>query len=405
MSSFSDGLEEGMRNGFCDVAREGVAGGLLFAGLTATSGYGLAAGLLVSGASLVSYAMFCGRPPGPDFFGRRPFTGGQCDGVRYQCSAGATATDSRNGATFLVAFGGLVWGKIHRCEMVVDEEDFNTATVIIDGSQDDDIFEVVSVGSSDDGENPRFTYTDFFATCVRQDGLPDLCGDPPRLPPVLEPGDNVYPSDITYIDDNDVAINLPITFTFGIPRVDINGTLNMPVNLKFDVDIPVNVTGTLNFNTGNFNVYFGDPAAPAGGDPPVVTDPDNPPPPPPPGTPTPDPPLPGEDPEVNRRQNIKACLVTVSEADVNATRIVQDNNPDIFAPALGYVQFYISQPNGGGWTEDIPVKNVRQFIPCPWRLGAIDVRGTPRGTSVMVVTPVYTVETYNPVFPPESIAE
>jgi len=83
MSAYSDGLETAARNAFCDIASAGVAGGLLFAGLTATTVAGLLGGLAVSGVSAHLYASYCGRPMPPEERGFPPFDGGQCPGVTY----------------------------------------------------------------------------------------------------------------------------------------------------------------------------------------------------------------------------------------------------------------------------------------------------------------------------------
>jgi len=70
--------------------------------------------------------------------------------------------------------------------------------------------------------------------------------------------------------------------------------------------------------------------------------------------------------------------------------LFQGDNPDILIPAAGYISFYVDIPGTGkGWTLDIPVKNARNFIQCPWEGGAINVKGTPNPQVTFVITPVY----------------
>lgn len=391
MSAYTDGLETALRNGICDLSRAGVVGGLIFAGVTATTGAGILAGLAAAGISAHLYASLCNRPLPPEGRPRRPFTGGQCDGVRYRCAAGAFATDRRNGARYQVGSGGLVWGKIHQCELVIEPENFNRAICIVDGSQDDDIWVVASEGYTDNGVDPRYTYSDFYASCVREDGQPDLCGDPPFIPPPLPPPDYDVPTNIVYINNEGNTVNVPITLNLGLPRIDVNGTFNMPITIKFDVDPTLNIGGDVNFNTGDFTINVGPGKAPSGrgaGDPDNITRPPGEPPPTPPGVPDPpEPPDPTAPPEP--ALIIRACIVTVSQAETDASIIFQNENPDIYAPSLGHVSFLCEVAGAFAWTADIPVKNRQQLVICPWQYGAVDVKATPKGGATFDIEKIY----------------
>lgn len=413
MSAYTDGLNEVAHGAFCDIAARGVVGGLLFAGLTAETVAGALGGLAVTAVSAHLYASYCGRPMPPEERPRRPFTGGQCDNVRYYVSVGAFATHHFNQQRYQVGGGGLVWGKIHRAELVVDPATFNTATVIVDGSRDDDIFNIASEGSTYDGIHPTYTYSDFYCTITRPDGLPDNCGDPPERPPVFPPGGNVINNNFTYIDRSGNTITLPVTLNFGLPRIDVNGTFNMPVTINFNNDPTLNIGGDVNFNTGDFTINVGGGHPPSGvgvGDPdnvvrppgagdPLPTPPGVPIDPPSgvpgePGAPAADPPTiptdpPTPPPKKKTYKVVRGVIVSVSPADSSATIIFQEDIPDIYAPSLGYVSFLCKVGNSYAWTVDIPVKNRKQIIECPWSFGAVDVKADAKSGAVFSLDKIY----------------
>lgn len=403
---FEAGLREAVRNGFCDIARAGVAGGILFTGIGATTGAGALAGIAIASLSAVTYAAYCGVPPPPDFLEYPDWTGGQCVGVPYVISISFNLILAPKGSNIDV---GRVGGTFDAVGAVYTAEAYDTGDTDNDiriraswngGSADVSVVK----GVNNDPENPQWGYRNVVVLITRPDNLPDICGNPAPFPRPLEPGDNFYDTDIIYNDGNDIEVNVPINIGFGFPRIDIKGELNMPVNLKFDFDFPIDINGTINFNGGDFNINYNPPGeSPAGDDdePPVTVPPDSEPP--PDDVPMPPEPPPETDNKIDKRRIIKAVIVTVTETDIEGTKIFQGENPDIYAPSLGYVAFFIRVGKTGAWTSDIPIKNKRNFIPCPWALGAVDVRGTPRGTAQFILTPVYTKETYNPQFPPESI--
>lgn len=404
--TFFDGLREVERNLFCDVARAGVAGGLLFAGLTATTGFGAAGGIATSLVSAAAYIAFCGYPPPPDFYGDVPFEGGQCDGVPYRVAISFALILGPMGSNVNVGRVGGVFdaiGPVTIAEAYEDNptsNDLRVRSVWKGGSGDVSVIK----GTNEDPENPQWGMQDIQVLITRTDGLPDLCGDPPRMPPPLRPGDNVFPTNITYNNENNIEVTVPVNLTFGFPRVNIKGEINMPVNVKVDLDIPINFNGDVNFNTGNFTIRVAPPGGnPAGDDddPPTTTPPGDDPV--PPDVPIPPEEPPTDDPLVRKRKIIKAVVVTVVETDTEASIIFQGDNPDIYVPALGYVQFFIRVGTTGGWTSDIPIKNKRNFIPCPWVLGATDVRASPRNNGQLTLRPIYTEESYNPQFPPEAV--
>jgi len=224
---------------------------------------------------------------------------------------------------------------------------------------------------------------------VRVDGLPDNCGDPlPPIPSPPQPSEPIdLPIDYTDPDGDDFSLTLPIIFA---PiRVNLSGELVVPFRLVIDPTYNVSFNGEVNINTGDIGINFKNVNLPPEGLPNQddYDSPDDIPPYPPsvPNSIIPVPPAPDEDdtPEI-----IRACIVTVTAYYSNATRIFQDENPDIYAPNLGFINFGISINNAIAWTSDIPVKNFRNFIECSWEGGAIAVRGTPRPGVTWTITPV-----------------
>lgn len=225
---------------------------------------------------------------------------------------------------------------------------------------------------------------------VRVDGQPDDCGDLPPLVPIPPFPNPTIPDDVEYDDDNGDPITVPVNITFGFPFIFINGELNVPFRVQISPEFNFDIDGTLNLETGDVNFNFGGSPggdgclpkppgdfAPIGDEPPT----------PDPGIPQP-PPV-DDDPTDDRLKDIiRGVIVTASVDDVNATIIGQDGNPDLYIPRIGNVQFAIQIRNSVSWTERVNVTNLRQFIPCPWEGGAIDVRGTAEPGVIMSLTPV-----------------
>lgn len=236
---------------------------------------------------------------------------------------------------------------------------------------------------------------------TRLDGQPDNCGDPAPIVPPYNPNDFSIDTDITYTNKDGIDITIPVGIIIAPVKIDADFNLTVPVkftfspNFYFDPTFNFNVDVDLNMGGGDDRISppYVPPNEPPRGTPPSSDDPDDyfpSPSPPDPPTETPDPPAP--DPGDPPRRVIRGVLVTVGSISDNAkpTQIGQAENPDIFAPALGYVSFQIRLGNGsGGWTSDIPVKNIRNLIPCPWGGGALSVKGTPTLGVTWTLTPIY----------------
>lgn len=226
----------------------------------------------------------------------------------------------------------------------------------------------------------------------RQDGMPDTCGNPPPPPPVVPPGWNDRGGDITYIDVDSTEINVPFTLVLGNPTVNLLNKLVIPLRIQLG-DIDVNIGGSIDIQTGDINIDFGnknyapgDGPKPDGYRSPDDT-PDY-----PPGVPEPGiPPSPSDD-DSDTTRILRACIVTVTTVPSTITQIFQSDNPDIYAPNFGYVNFYVAVGQTTAWTSDIPVKNRRNYIEVPAKGGALKVAGTPRPGVVWTITPVYALE-------------
>lgn len=226
-------------------------------------------------------------------------------------------------------------------------------------------------------------------TVSRQDGLPDNCGNLPAPTPVPNPGYNTTNVNVTYTNNNGVNVTIPAIFIFARANLNIKGELVIPVRIDLG-GVNLQIGGDINLNTGDVTLNFGNPNFNRNGLPnpdgyePEPTLPDVP-------DDIPDdvsvPPSNQSESETTRI--LRACIVTASVVPDDITVIFQTGNPNITAPNLGYVSFCISVNGKIAWTSDIPVKNARNFISCPWEGGAIAVRGTARPGVSWVITPVY----------------
>lgn len=393
MSAYTDGLNEAAENAFCDLTRAGVAAGLIFGVVTASTLAGSIAGLAAAGISAHLYASYCGRPPPPSPYGTPPdFTGGQCDDVEYRIAITFMLiqdpkTNPINiGRTGAVYYGyGPVTSAGIRYTGDVDNALYTYASWK-GGSADN----IAVQGTRFDANNPEYGYTDPIIQVRRSDNQPDLCGNPPDNPPAdrfEEPGN------ITYINREGDTINNPVTFDFRGARIGLNGDVFIPVNVRFNLDPTLNFSANLNINSGNVTVNPRGDGTPVGNgdDPRNVYIPPGAPPTTPPGVP-PDPPPP-IDPEepTDPPLIIRGVIVTTTQNDSKATVIFQGAAPDIFAPSLGHVAFLCLVNDVYCWSSDIPVKNRKQIIQCPWKYGAVDVRATPQPGASFEISKVYDV--------------
>lgn len=385
MPSFIDAVGESVNRAACVIlgdfaARLEVLNYVLDPLATAPSYNGAAA----------TYAARCGLPLPDDFNGSAGFTGGQCPGVLYDVTVTYTIVRSiitfppgspeNKSATRRLA--GAIEGL-----RVLNSPGLVQLAIRHAGTESS----VESIGVTPDG-NTRIDNA-VITSVVRVDGLPDNCGNPPVPPPVYTPGSNSYTTNVTYNDNEGTEITIPVVIALGYATFNANAEVTIPVDLDFELNPELNFNAEFNFSTGEVTPDIRNPSAPR---PPSCTDPngfepDPTIPLPPPEIPDAESPDTPPDTPTERESIISACIVTVADPNDNESVIFQDRNPDIYVPALGYVQFKIRVGAASAWTGDIPVKCKRQFIACPWPLGAVDVAGTGRYDNVIQITPVRSV--------------
>ena len=343
------------------------------------------------------YRALCNRepPPLPD----PPFVGGQCPGVLYIVSVQWASADA-NGNIFpgteVNYTSPPILGRITLIGSGVNPTNPNRIQYLIkynNGTQE------VRFGNVDT-TGPVKQLVVLNSSIVRQDGLPDLCGDPAPIIPAPDPGYNQPTLDFTYIDYSDNSVNLTGNFIFGAPLIKVDGTLTIPVRIDLGGVNPT-FNGNLNLNEPFIEINFGNrnytpsPSPSPDGyrspdDTPNVPD----------DVPVPiTPPSPDES-EPDTSRVIRGVIVTIISLSESVGVIFQDENPDIYIPNAGYVNFLIGVGQLIAWSIDLPVKNRRCFIPCPWEGGAIAVEGTPRAGIVWELTPVYAIAEDSVTFTP-----
>lgn len=338
--------------------------------------------------------LFCSEPspiipPGTDY----P-QGAQCDCILYTIQGQVNRSDNQPSITFSTQFYGPLAGIVE----VRPPQGITTYNLVCKGQPPGPCqpsFGEYPIGAGS-GAGDLIGYNIF--RIFRNDGQPDDCGSPPPPPVVPPPDFSVGPFDINidFLPDFNPTVPIPIpgAIIFLRPEINFNGQLVVPfeLNLNFQIGpINFNPSGTINFNTGdiNFNFNFGNPPKAPGIDSPCENPPKPVKPVPPP---TPDVPPKPDEPDVEENQRIVAAVVSVSSVALQgkATQIFQGANPDIFAPSLGFINFFCpyDDDGNGAWTGDIPVKNKYQLVICPWDEGATGVQGTPNPGVIWEITPI-----------------
>lgn len=230
-------------------------------------------------------------------------------------------------------------------------------------------------------------------TFIRCDGLPDDCGTPTPDPP--PPNYNIINTDIIYVDDNDITVNVPTTIEFRGPLIEVDGTVHIPVRIVYidpTLGVEVKLDADFNVSTGDIEFNFGGSQGgdDRGGDcneKPDDYEPIDPPPPPPPDSEADDEPKP-DDP--TSETVIRGVVVTVSPPVQGPTLIFGGAaSPDAYVPDLGLIWFKVRVGgNSVAWFGGIRVQTLRQLIYCEWPGGAIDWGWSPRPGISATITPI-----------------
>lgn len=400
MADYTEGIGNAIREGFCTVAPAVAVGALIFGGVATLGVADVVAGVAAGAVGLHAYNRYCNQALPPEGQPAPQFTGGQCP-IRYRVTANYEATHP----TLPSLTGSLLstqWGTIKGLSVSTSSGSYSF-DLRHGASGNPGANVTTSIGSIVNGQaNGYNTPTISGIVVVPEGGGPDTCGDPPPSNPVLPPGGNIVNSPVTYVNNEGDTINIPMLIAFGYAQINLNGTVEIPIKLNFTANPTLNLSGTLNLNTGD-TTFYPDPSTPTGGcnEPPggFVPDPSL------PGYPNPLPPVDPEQPteadDPETRKILRGVVVTVTSEGNDAGFISQGNNPDIWFPDLGFVQFAVQIGNSIAWLRHEKVNSLRHLIQCDWPGGAITVRGTPRPGVTWTLTPVYTVQTFAPQFPPE----
>lgn len=333
-----------------------------------------------------AYRTACNREPPPS--ANNNFTGGQCavnytltiQFKRYNIVAGACSLGG-----FEASLQTAVLGPIARWEVVPES---GSARLRIIHGPGGSLIRNVTTANTCNGVYQAFQNISF-TSLARADGLPDNCGDPPTVTPTPTPGYNTTTTNITYTNNYNTNITVPVTLIFAKAALNLKGELNIPVRIDLG-GVNLQIGGNINLNTGDISLNFGNPNYSRNGLPnPDCYEPDPTIPDPPPGVPDDVTIPPSDQSESETTKLLRGCIVTTSVIPDDISLIYQTGNPNITAPNLGYVSFAINVNGKLAWTSDIPVKNARNFIVCPWEGGAAEVRGTPRPGVSWTITPVY----------------
>lgn len=346
MTTFSDGLREGLRSAACTL----VGGRPEWLGQYLD--WGTPSGLAPIARNLRRWV--CDAPPDePVTLPPPPFTGGQCP-VDYRVQVQSLIT-TQSGSTvnaisglFILrgpitglgsAAGGAACGGSTKPAAAVFHNG-QTTIVGCPGSAQS----IVAVG---------------FEVLERVDGMADDCGDPP---PILPPPAPINVDvDITYGDNNEFNLTVPVIFA---PLyVALDGSINAPVTVNLDADFQIE--GTLELFPGfefTPTINFGGDTGDGQPDPePPPDDPEG------PGEPEEDDPNTPKEPD----DRIYALLCRGRiESDARPSGIFQQIGPDIYAPRLGSARFGTEIEGVTFWSEDIDIKGLNSVVQCPIPWGA-----------------------------------
>lgn len=373
MASFADVVRDAAKQSFCDALGQSQEFNNELGKLT---GYKP----VIDGPAALRGA-YCNRPePGPK--PQAPFQGGQCDGSNYSITATLNARGVPNGPDLAFPLQTFAVGPISNISGETLPEGSSTIARA---------FVVDKNGKRYFGGSSNSTFVSLTGiTVTRFGGLPDDCGNPPAPDPPF-PEDGYVPQlpPGVYLNDTGQEVQVQPTAKVRKPilRPDGGISVNIEVNVGgviVDTDFNLN-TGNINFNFGSNNGNRPTGGGSESGDYTGVDEE-------PPNTGTPGERLPTDRPPEGERRIIGVIVSSTSVSSQNRlTTIFQQGNPNIFAPSLGHVNFLcrIGEGNIAAWTEDIKVKNRRHLIPCPWRQGAVDVKGTPNAGIAFTLTPIY----------------
>lgn len=293
--------------------------------------------------------LFCNEPPDDAAPGFEPgLPNGQCPGTVYtfdsRVGTGAAVTKTETDD------GDLIEGPIGNVEEISDDAGLFDYQVTVGNG-------VVTLGTN-------FTEsTDFNILNIQPVGGPDDCGGTPETPrEPYNPDDFTETPDVTYDDGNGNEFTIPVGLVYAPVTVEIDGTVTVPVKVKFDNDFEIDASLNLDEGDVNFNVNVGDTNIVVGDDETVIEDPDG-------GDGIPPSPIT----EVEKSIIGVAVFVTNISSAYEGTRLLSaGSGAEFYVPRLASVSFLCEVLSGPGlaWTVDLDVKFTNQVVYCPVPWGA-----------------------------------
>lgn len=325
----------------------------------------------------------------PPLQGDLPFEGGQCDGVGYSLFADLTIQRARqdcNGAgvtlNYVARNYGSLSGKIISMGYRLEPTSGCKARLYFEA--ENEAGEVRSTLIDTNVWTDTILDNAYFRTSGA--GTASDCGDPlPVIPPKDEHEDDI---DIDYDDDTGNPVSLPdlpikffkpcrnldglrIPFEIDLGVTKICGKAGVGFDIKtiieptIDFDVCPSQKESIGYEVEEIEQFFD--ILPAIGDPVNFPDERY------RGTSTTNWDL--ED------KPIQGVFVrAIKNGDLSKTIVLKPENnssPNLILPRIGTIFFeYLIEKEQGyetGFSDAIPIKNVGQFIPCPWQFGAVKV--------------------------------
>lgn len=281
--------------------------------------------------------------PGPDL-PPPPFMGGQCPGVPYDITFRITEDGSVvSGPTTFTAPGPI--GQFSRPNDPPDGRTqqgytFQGGETIIINSADREL-ETVSV--------------------VRDDGLPDECGNPLPEIPEFEPIEQSI--SFTYIDASDNSVNVTGNLTIFAPIFAPVGIFAPIIRVPIRLSGPnFDFSGNINLPDLNIDIYPSR-ARPSTGEPDPVPDvdpdsPDNP--------ATPD--------DGSTRELVGLLVRSQISSETRTTEIFQPTGPNLYVPRIANAYFRVRLGDRLSWLGPFDVKTTNTFVPVPPDVVAVSAR-------------------------------
>lgn len=304
----------------------------------------------------------CNEPP--DDIGNSiapPFTGGQCEGQQYTVTSGV-----------IVRIDGVPTGPPNvetsqgpgpvrlRNDTTANSANRNAQSWFVEFS--DGTSEFLGGGSV---ANPAVITAEVVQfDVVTSDGSPDICGDPPPTGPPYTPQENTTTQIITYEDNSQTNVNVPVTFVFA--PVSIRPTLEVvvPVTVSINGGPDIAAEYNLTSNQVTFNSSQNVTVSTSVEDTTIVINTTGP---------------QGESltEEQETEETIIGLFVKTLSVGSNfkgTQRENLDGGSEFYIPRLATVTFKVKllATEGTAWTEEIQVKYTNQIVMCPVPWGAVD---------------------------------